>query len=96
MISGVVFWKKNLIAREIGRYAIGKGVGVLSHKDEFEADRFALDLLVDAGYGPKPLINLLKKFLDPEIADFQYWLTRHPPTRERIRRIRALCKDVVS
>ena len=96
MISGIVFWKKNLIAREIGRYAIDKGVGVLSHKDEYEADRFALDLLVDAGYGAQPLISLLEKFLDPEVADFQYWLTRHPPTRERIRRIRALCKDAVS
>jgi hypothetical protein len=29
-------------------------------------------------------------------ADFQHWLTRRPPTRQRIRRIRALCKDAVS
>lgn len=67
--------------------------GALSRRDEFEADAFAVELLIRADQDPRGLIRALEKTermndVDPR-AQPARWLRSHPSTVERAEAIEA-------
>ncbi len=76
----------------IGRYISQALISGLSRKDEFEADSYAAALLIKAGIGTAPQINLLKKIekLTGIISSNITWTLSHPSPEQRIEAIRKL------
>jgi predicted Zn-dependent protease len=68
-------------------------VGSYSSKREFEADGFAVALASAAGFDPQGAVRFLNRFFDEsgiveKIDNYFSFFTDHPPTKERIARIR--------
>jgi predicted Zn-dependent protease len=63
-----------------------------SRQFELTADEVGLRLLTSAGYSPQAMVTFMQK-LDsgPSLPS---WLSSHPATRERIRRLQALVKQI--
>ncbi|MGV6839711.1 MAG: M48 family metallopeptidase [Planktomarina sp.] len=62
----------------------------LSRSDEFEADAYATALMIKAGYGAKPQIDLFTKLDNLTGANgsaMPAWFLSHPKTEERIKAI---------
>lgn len=68
-----------------------------SREDEREADRLAVDYLVDAGVDPGGIVSLLETLLREEASDSmrgaEAWFSTHPMTAERIREARSEIAD---
>ena len=70
------------------------GVGGLlaySRRDEYEADRLGVQYANSAGYDPNGLLSFLKKLKEMEKREpglLEQLLSTHPPTSERIKRVR--------
>ncbi|MGF1659630.1 MAG: M48 family metalloprotease [Rubrimonas sp.] len=74
----------------VANFLAGLLMARLSRRDEFEADRYATALMLKAGFGHRPQIEMFRKLErmvpGPKPAA---WLASHPPVAERIAAIEA-------
>jgi putative metalloprotease len=79
-----------IIGFYIANFLAGVMMARLSRRDEFEADRFATALMIEAGYGHAPQIAMFEKLerMNPGPRPAA-WLASHPPVAERIAAIEA-------
>lgn len=79
--------------RKIGGIAINLAQLGYSRENEYEADRFAVAFMTQAGYSKQDLTNFFRR-LEAKSGgsgpDFLQFLSTHPPTSERIKRIEAM------
>ncbi len=64
-----------------------------SRKNEYEADRLGTTYANAAGYDPGGMVELLTKFIDTERGEpskLEEWLSTHPPSGERMERVRTI------
>jgi predicted Zn-dependent protease len=58
-----------------------------SRKYEYEADEAGVKYMVSAGYNPMSAVNTLKKLGGENLPNWVKYISTHPPTNERIKRI---------
>lgn len=79
--------------RKIGGIAINLAQLGYSRENEYEADRFAVTFMTQAGFSKQDLANFFQR-LEAKSGgsgpDFLQFLSTHPPTGERIKRIEAM------
>lgn len=79
--------------RKIGGTAINLAQLGYSRENEYEADRFAVTFMTQAGFQKQDLANFFRH-LEAKSGgsgpDFLQFLSTHPPTGERIKRIEAM------
>ena len=63
-----------------------------SRSDELEADNFGLDNLTKAGYAPSGMVSFMKKLLENGNS-VPTFISTHPATSERIKRLEANIPD---
>jgi len=92
---------RTALAMILGRFIPGIGPWIagmvanllaarLSRADEFEADAYATALMIKAGYGAKPQIDLfakLQKLTGAGGSPMPAWFLSHPKTEDRIKAI---------
>ncbi|MBN1165078.1 MAG: M48 family metalloprotease [Candidatus Krumholzibacteriota bacterium] len=64
-----------------------------SRRNEYEADRLGTVYVSRAGYDQRGIMELLEKFQvagEREPSKLEEWLSTHPPTADRITRVRSL------
>ncbi len=69
------------------------GMLAYSRQNEYEADRLGLTYANAAGYDPDGMVELLTKFIDTERGEpskLEEWLSTHPPSTERMTRVRTM------
>lgn len=69
------------------------GMLAYSRQNEYEADRLGLTYANAAGYDPDGMVELLTKFIDTERGEpgkLEQWLSTHPPSTERMARVRTM------
>ena len=69
------------------------GMLAYSRKNEYEADRLGATYANAAGYDPDGMVELLTKFIDTERGEpskLEEWLSTHPPSTERMERVRTI------
>ncbi len=80
--------------RKIGALAVNLAQLGYSREEEFEADRYGVYFMEKAGYQRKELINFWERMREASGGEnnpaFLYLFSTHPPTTERIERIRNL------
>lgn len=72
---------------------IGRGVGTVaalqySREQEFEADEMAVRLMAQAGFDPEGAVRVQEQMLRQQGDDSFTFLSTHPPTSERLERVR--------
>jgi len=75
------------------------GMLAYSRRNEYEADRLGLTYANAAGYDPDGMVELLTKFIDTERGEpskLEEWLSTHPPSTERMERIRTMAAGLQS
>ena len=60
-----------------------------SRKDELEADQLGLSNLTKAGYAPAGMLGFMQKLLEGGSRSVPTFVSTHPATSERIRRLQA-------
>lgn len=79
--------------RKIGGIAINLAQLGYSRENEYEADQFAVTFMTQAGFSKQDLANFFRR-LDEKSGgsgpDFLQFLSTHPPTGERIKRIESM------
>lgn len=60
-----------------------------SRRDEFEADQLGLSNLTQAGYAPAGMLGFMQKLLEGGGRSVPTFISTHPATSERIRRLQA-------
>ncbi len=69
------------------------GMLAYSRSNEYEADRLGVTYANAAGYDPDGMVELLTKFIDTERGEpskLEEWLSTHPPSTERMQRVRTI------
>lgn len=79
---------------ETSQQVISTGIGLIlqgySRENEYEADQFGTYYMVQAGYNPYGMRNLLDKFdqlSDKEPTFFEKLVATHPPMKERVAKV---------
>jgi predicted Zn-dependent protease len=79
--------------RKIGGIALNLAQLGYSRENEYEADRFAVTFMTQAGFQKRDLANFFRR-LEAKSGgsgpDFLQFLSTHPPTSERIKRIESM------
>lgn len=78
--------------RKIGGVAINLTQLGYSRENEYEADRFAVTFMTQAGFQKQDLANFFRRLETQSSGsgpDYLQFLSTHPPTGERIKRIEA-------
>ena len=86
-VTNILTGGRSFLARSAGKQIAKGGLNLYHQKDEFEADRYAFQLLRNTEFAENALETALSKLASRERPDVISWLTRHPPTRERISRL---------
>ena len=69
------------------------GMLAYSRSNEYEADKLGTTYASAAGYDPDGMVELLAKFIDTERGEpskLEEWLSTHPPSTERMSRVRTI------
>ncbi len=79
---------------ETSQQAVSTGIGLIlqgySRDNEYEADQFGTYYMLQAGYSPYGMRNLLNKFeqlSDKEPTFFEKLVATHPPMNERVAKV---------
>ena len=86
-VSNILTGRRGFLARSAGKQLAKGGLNLYYQKDEYEADQYAFQLLRSTEFAENALETALSKLASRERPDVISWLTRHPPTRERISRL---------
>ena len=86
-VTNILTGGRGALVRHVGRLAASGGLNLYHQKDEFEADQYALELLLSTGFAATALETALSKIASRERPGVISWLTSHPPTSERISRL---------
>ena len=86
-VTNILTGGRSFLARSAGKQIAKGGLNLYHQKDEYEADQYAFQLLRNTEFAENALETALSKFASRERLDVISWLTRHPPTRERISRL---------
>ena len=86
-VTNILTGGQSFLARSAGKQIAKGGLNLYHQKDEFEADQYAFQLLRNTEFAENALETALSKLASRERPDVISWLTRHPPTRERISRL---------
>lgn len=90
VLVGLVGRPSPALAMQAASFLSRLFISKLSRTDEFEADAFASGLMIKAGFGVGPQIEMLRKMgeIHPAGAASRVsWLASHPPIPERIEAI---------
>lgn len=75
------------------------GMLAYSRNNEYEADRLGTTYASAAGYDPDGMVEVLSKFIDTEArqpSKLEEWLSTHPPSTERISRVKAIAEGMTA
>ena len=75
------------------------GMLAYSRSNEYEADRLGTTYASAAGYDADGMVELLSKFIDTERGEpskLEEWLSTHPPSTERMSRVKTLAAGMTS
>jgi len=90
LVLSIAFGSSSEVSKELVSTGIGLILQGYSRDNEYEADQFGTHYLVQAGYNPYGMRNLLDKFdqlSDKEPTFLEKLVSTHPPMNERVAKV---------